>query len=123
MKGLEFLNIKATLWKGLLKYCVGLHAQSCLTLCNSMDCSPPGSSVCRISQARIVEWVAISSSRGSSWTRGGTHDSFVSCTAGGFFITEPLEKSCESINVHQIVAIALPASPLQQVSLDTTVLF
>ena len=52
----KFLNIKATLWKGLLKYCVGLHAQSCLTLCNSMDCSPPGSSVHRIFQARIQEW-------------------------------------------------------------------
>ena len=34
-----------------------------------MDCSPPGSSVCGISQARILEWVAISSSRGSSQSR------------------------------------------------------
>ena len=41
-------------------------AQMCLTLCNPMDCSPPGSSVYRISQARILEWVAISSSRESS---------------------------------------------------------
>ena len=39
--------------------------QSCLTLCNPMDCSPPGSSVHRISQAGILEQVAISSSRGS----------------------------------------------------------
>ena len=37
-----------------------------LTLCNLMDCSPPGSSVHGISQARILEWVAFSSSRGSS---------------------------------------------------------
>ena len=40
--------------------------QSCLTLCDPMDCSPPGSSVHRISQARTLEWVAISSSRASS---------------------------------------------------------
>ena len=46
-----------------------LVAQSCLTLCDSVDCSPPGSSVCGTSQARILEWVAISSSRGSSWCR------------------------------------------------------
>ena len=41
-------------------------AQSCPTLCNSTDCSPSGSSVHGISQARILEWVGISSSRGSS---------------------------------------------------------
>ena len=43
-----------------------LFAQSCPTLCNPMDCSPPGSSVHGILQARILEWVAISSSRRSS---------------------------------------------------------
>ena len=37
-------------------------AQSCLTLCNHMDCSSPGSSVHGVSQARILEWVAISCS-------------------------------------------------------------
>ena len=44
----------------------GLVAKSCLTLCNPMDCSPPGSSVHGILQARILEWVAIPFSRGSS---------------------------------------------------------
>ena len=39
---------------------------SCVGLCDPMDCSPPGSSVYGISQARILEWVAISFSRGSS---------------------------------------------------------
>ena len=43
-----------------------LVAQSCLTLCSPMDCSPPGSSVQGILQARILEWVAIPFSRGSS---------------------------------------------------------
>ena len=42
--------------------------QSCLTLCNSMDCSLPGSCVHGIFQARILEWDAISYSRGSSNT-------------------------------------------------------
>ena len=46
------------------------------TLCNSMDCSPPGSSDHGILQARILEWVAISYSRESSWLRDQTH---VSC--------------------------------------------
>ena len=50
--------------------------QSCPTLCNPMDCSPLGSSVHGILQARILEWVAISSSRGSSRPRDGTR---VSC--------------------------------------------
>ena len=47
-------------------------AQSCPTLCDPMDCSPPGSSVHGILQARILEWVAISFSRGSSWSRDRT---------------------------------------------------
>ena len=45
-----------------------LVAQLCLTLCDPVDCSPPGSSVHRILQARILEWVAIPFSRGSSRT-------------------------------------------------------
>ena len=57
-------------------------AQSCLTLCDPMDCSPPGSSVHGISQARILEWVTISSSRGSSQPRERIQ---LSCIAGRFF--------------------------------------
>ena len=47
-------------------------AQPCPTLCDPMDCSPPGSSVRGILQARILEWVAMPSSRGSSWPRDRT---------------------------------------------------
>ena len=47
-------------------------AQSCLTLCDPVDCSPPGSTVHGILQARILEWVAISFSRGSSRPRDRT---------------------------------------------------
>ena len=57
-------------------------AQSCPTLYNPMDCSPPGSSVHGILQARILEWVAISFSRGSSRPRDRTQ---VSRIAGSRF--------------------------------------
>ena len=56
-----------------LLMCACSVAQSYLTLCNPMDCSPPGSSVHGILQARILEWVAIAFSRGSSWPRDWTH--------------------------------------------------
>ena len=70
-----------------------LITQSCPTLCDPMDCSLPGSSVYGILRARILEWVAIPFSRGSSWPRDRT---WVSYIAGGFFIiwaiTEILKK-------------------------------
>ena len=53
--------------------------QSCQTLCNPMDCSLPGSSVHNILQARILDWVAIPFSRGSSWPRDQTCISYISC--------------------------------------------
>ena len=53
--------------------------QSCSTLCDPMDCSSPGSFVHGISRARILEWVAISSSRGSSWLKDWTSVSCSSC--------------------------------------------
>ena len=57
--------------------CVCEVAQSCPTLCDSMDCSPSGSSVHGILQARILEWVAISFSRASSWPRDWTRVSHI----------------------------------------------
>ena len=54
-------------------------AKSCLTPCDPMDCSPPGSSVPGISQATALEWVATSFSRGSSWPRDWTCSSYASC--------------------------------------------
>ena len=67
--------------------------QSCPTLCDPMDCSPPGSVVHGILQARTLEWVALPSSRGSSQPRDGTHVSCGSWLAGRFFTEEPLGKS------------------------------
>ena len=59
-----------------------LVSQSCLTICYAMDCSPPSSSVHGILQARILEWDAISFSKGSFWSGDRTP---VSCTADKFF--------------------------------------
>ena len=62
-------------------------AQSCLTLCNLVDCCPPGFSVLEIFQARILKWVAISYSRGSSWPRVQNLCLLRLAVAGGFFTT------------------------------------
>ena len=89
----DFWISKTSLWLPLEK-CWGKdtlgawdkHTQlSCLTLFDSMDCSPTGSSVHEIFQARILEWVAISRSRGSSKPRDWTHFSCVSTIDSGFF--------------------------------------
>ena len=66
-------------WKGCAQ-----SLQLCLTLCNL-----PDSSVLGIFLARVPEWVAMPSSRESSWPRDQTLTSCVSCTAGRFFILEP----------------------------------
>ena len=71
-----FFSIKwSYLWKVKL-----LIAQLCPILCDPMDCSPPDSSVHGILQARVLVWVAMSSSRGSSQPRGQTQVSHVSCS-------------------------------------------
>ena len=71
------------------RVCLCMCAQLCPTLCNPLNCSPPGSSVHGIFQARILEWVAIASSRGSSLPWNQTQVSCSSCIASGFFTTEP----------------------------------
>ena len=60
-----------------LYVCVCLVAQSCLTLCDPTNYSPPGSSVRGILQVRILEWVAIPFSEGSSQPRDQTQVSFI----------------------------------------------
>ena len=70
-----------------------LVAQSCLSLCDPVDCSWPGSSVHGISQARILEWVAIPFCKGSSWPRDWIQ---VSCTADRFFTVWATKKTLKS---------------------------
>ena len=53
--------------------------QSCLTLCDPADCSLSGTSVHGILQARILKWVVISLSRGSSWPRNQSNPCFLNC--------------------------------------------
>ena len=85
-----YMHTNRCVYIRMYSVCVG--AQSCTTLCNPMDCSPPGSSVHGILQARILEWVAISYSKRSLWPRDWTH---VSCVAG--FTAEPLGKPSASL--------------------------
>ena len=66
----------ASLVAQMVKKVKVLVTQSCPTLCDPMDWRPPGSSVHGILQARILEWVAISFSRGSSWPRDQTWVSY-----------------------------------------------
>ena len=70
-------------------------AQSCPTLCDPMDCSLPGFSVHGIFQARVLEWVAISFSRGYSWPRDWTQ---VSCIAGRRFTLRAVVIRIEHLN-------------------------
>ena len=60
-----------------------LVAQLCLILWGPMDCCPPGSSVLGIFLARMLEWVAVSYSRGSSWLRDWTQSPESPALAGG----------------------------------------
>ena len=72
--------------------CCCIVTKLCLTLCNPMECSSSGSSVNGISQATILEWVAIFFSSGFSQPRDRTPVSCISCLAGKFFTTEPQGK-------------------------------
>ena len=100
-----------------------LVAQSCPTLCHLMDCSPPGSSVQEILQARILEWVAISFSRGSSRP---SNQIWVSCIAGGFFTiwatTEAHTAACEDTRLSKFSATRAGAEQNQWSSHTHTLL-
>ena len=83
--------------------------QLCQTLCVPIDCSTPGSSVHGIFQARIPEWVAMPSSRGSSGPRNWTWVSCSSCFTGRLFIADPPRKSPGfSLNNSNILMFWLP---------------
>ena len=67
----------------IMACCACSVVQLCPTLCDPMNCKPPGSSAHEIFQARILGWVAISSFRGTSWPSDPTH---ISCIAGRFLL-------------------------------------
>ena len=79
--------------------CMAQLLQSCLTLCDSVDCSPPSSSAHGIVPARILEWVAMPFSRGSSPSRDRTWVSCIFLFAGRFFTTDPCWKPEEGVTV------------------------
>ena len=81
-----------------------LVCQSSLTLCNPLDCSPPGSSVHGILQTRILEWVTISFSRGSSWPRDWTR---VSCVAGRYYTVWDTREAWQSPEPLSIIDLIL----------------
>ena len=86
-------NWTDTIFWSFYSSCAGLcyakSLQLCLTLCDPIDCSLPGSSLHGILQTRILQWVAGPFSRGSSWPRYQTRISYGSCIAGRFFTNEP----------------------------------
>ena len=65
----KFQNCQVVIFSNLMYAAAAASLQSCPTLCSPMDGSPPGSSVHGIFQARVLEWVAIAFSRGSSQPR------------------------------------------------------
>ena len=75
-----------------------LSPQLCLTLCDPVDCSPPGSSVHGTLQVRILQWVAMPSSRGSSQPRDWTCISMSPASAGGLFTTSATWEAPENSN-------------------------
>ena len=101
---------------GAKKKCLGVRSACMLsrTLFNAMDCNLPGSSVHGILQARILEWVAMPSARGSSWPRDRTQVSCNSCIAGEFYtqwMTREVQESGEGVpNLAQPLNRPLPLS-------------
>ena len=83
--------ILITHWDNILDACV--YGESCPTVCDPVDCSPPGPSVHGILQASLLEWVAISYYKRSSQPRDWTLVSMFPAWAGGFFTTEPPGKT------------------------------
>ena len=103
---------------GILLLLLLLSRFSRVRLCDAMDCSPPGSSVHGDSPARILQWVAISSSRGSSPPRDPTRVSWVSYIAGRSFTTWAITQSQtpsftpEAINTLIYLVVASRHPPL-----------
>ena len=81
-----------------------LVTQLYLTLCDPMDCSPPGSSIHGIFQVKVLEWIAIGFSRGSSQPRDGT---WVSRIVGRRFTVWANRELCSFVEGYDILNIAI----------------
>ena len=112
--------IKKMWYTYTIEYLLFLVSKFCLTLCNPMDCSPPGSSVHGISQARIHEWVAISFSRRPSQPRDQPHDS---CIGRQSLTAEPPGKATmeyySAIKRDEIWVICTGSFPEMQMDLQS----
>ena len=95
--------------------CVCSVAQSCLTLCNAMDSSPSGSFVHGISQARILEWVAISFPRGSSQPRDQTRSP---CIGREILYCTTWKPQCKKKKKIEISFNSLASKPYSNYCLD-----
>ena len=96
-------------------------AQSCLTLCGPMGCSPPGSIVHEIFQARILQWVAISYSRGSSEPRDRNQVSRVSCIGSQILYHCTTWEAVNSVQAFSHVQLfATPWTVARQASMSIT---
>ena len=107
------VSVSVTVQEVLTSYlwyvCVSVSVtQSCLTLCDRMDCSPPGSSVHGILQARMLECVAMPFSRGSTWPRDWTQASFI---AGRWFTSWAIREAPSIIHIVLVVCVCQSQSP------------
>ena len=98
-----YIHVFMCLFICIYTYVCLLLSQSCPTLCDPMDCSPPGSSVLEILQARKLEWVAILFSMISPQSR---HQTWVFCIAGRFFTMYSI---CIYMEFAKVVMITLYA--------------
>ena len=87
-------------------------APACPSLCDPVDCSPPGSSVHGIYQARIMEWVATSSSRGSSWPRYWTWVTYISCIGRRLLYLWAMGLPSADLGIRKIICFSSPKSHL-----------
>ena len=88
---------QAVLENNTFSYCSCLVIKSCPTLCDPMDCSSPGSSVLGIRQARILEWIIISFSRGSSQPKNRNCVSSISCITADSLLLSHWESPTSSL--------------------------
>ena len=111
---LPWINYKIYNKSVIKTLCMCVHAKSLQlypTLYDHMDCSPPGSSVHGILQARILEWVAMSFSRESSWPRDRIHVSYVSSIGRRVWSSSTtLEAPIKTLSISQLSTVILWSS-------------